>query len=286
MDHPRSRGVYPNRRISGFGAVGSSPLARGLLQVRPDLMVELGIIPARAGFTLQGQEPSPGRAGSSPLARGLLLVVVADCVGGGIIPARAGFTRSGPGPAAPARDHPRSRGVYSRAARVRMVGGGSSPLARGLRRRPQQDGRRRGIIPARAGFTRVADGHRPADGDHPRSRGVYLIVFAARSPKPGSSPLARGLPTSRPGIRALARIIPARAGFTRSPLEQTGARGDHPRSRGVYPTTVTRTLTRQGSSPLARGLRIRDGARTGTTVGSSPLARGLHLRIVGIPTNP
>ena len=34
-----------------------------------------------------------------------------------------------------------------------------------------------------------------------------------------------------------------------------GANKDHPRSRGVYPTTTCPTRLSQGSSPLARGLR-------------------------------
>ena len=50
-DHPRSRGVYPFRRL-GFSAVsGSSPLARGLQGVLLLGVEEVGIIPARAGFT-------------------------------------------------------------------------------------------------------------------------------------------------------------------------------------------------------------------------------------------
>ena len=52
-------------------------------------------------------------------------------------------------------DHPRSRGVYMRPRTVSVTLAGSSPLARGLPRffrclLPQT-----GIIPARAGFTRI-----------------------------------------------------------------------------------------------------------------------------------
>ena len=52
QDHPRSRGVYFTLAEAVLVAHGSSPLARGLLG---DVDVEhgvLGIIPARAGFTL------------------------------------------------------------------------------------------------------------------------------------------------------------------------------------------------------------------------------------------
>ena len=51
-DHPRSRGVYSTTSALSISALGSSPLARGLLIHRN---VEIGlmrIIPARAGFTL------------------------------------------------------------------------------------------------------------------------------------------------------------------------------------------------------------------------------------------
>ena len=50
-DHPRSRGVYPNRFLTAWSAAGSSPLARGLRSAAAAVAFALGIIPARAGFT-------------------------------------------------------------------------------------------------------------------------------------------------------------------------------------------------------------------------------------------
>ena len=50
-DHPRSRGVYEYKDSIGGGGQGSSPLARGLPDVRQKLADASGIIPARAGFT-------------------------------------------------------------------------------------------------------------------------------------------------------------------------------------------------------------------------------------------
>ena len=91
---------------------------------------------------------------------------------------------------------------------------GSSPLARGLRR-------------CRTGRPWVAR-------DHPRSRGVYPGRSAATSPAPGSSPLARGLPTENFNQLADAGIIPARAGFTSKRIAGSSTSLDHPRSRGVY----------------------------------------------------
>ena len=56
-DHPRSRGVYsPTGSVRTLGS-GSSPLARGLPRGYMNDMMDVRIIPARAGFTrlLQGR---------------------------------------------------------------------------------------------------------------------------------------------------------------------------------------------------------------------------------------
>ena len=71
----------------------------------------------------------------------------------GIIPARAGFTARSPLTGLTWRDHPRSRGVYLAGPQRIPMAQGSSPLARGLRGTMIAGRDRRGIIPARAGFT-------------------------------------------------------------------------------------------------------------------------------------
>ena len=70
-----------------------------------------------------------------------------------IIPARAGFTHRRARYRSAPRDHPRSRGVYAPMVAVMVFPSGSSPLARGLHPSGRARIRRRGIIPARAGFT-------------------------------------------------------------------------------------------------------------------------------------
>ena len=132
-DHPRSRGVYAARAARLAAAAGSSPLARGLREMRGGGVDTRRIIPARAGFTPTSPSSNPSRpdhprsrgvynrifmhmiqvTGSSPLARGLRCPT-----------SRVQRT---------CRDHPRSRGVYL-----------STPCL---------SGRSTGIIPARAGFT-------------------------------------------------------------------------------------------------------------------------------------
>ena len=241
----------------------------------------------------------------------------------GIIPARAGFTWAASGTSFRGPDHPRSRGVYCEYGHSGLADEGSSPLARGLLRGLPDLRRGRGIIPARAGFTRSTPGSPRRPRDHPRSRGVYPRLALARRSRPGSSPLARGL--HRRGHRRCARprIIPARAGFTHR-HDPGAAQPDHPRSRGVYASFPFSPAAVQGSSPLARGLRrlrprlrVSGGiipARAGFTPcvlrresfhrdhprsrgvyvctvscnpdkpGSSPLARGLHARTTHLVT--
>ena len=151
-------------------------------------------------------------------------------------------------------DHPRSRGVYWRVQRARYARQGSSPLARGLQddRSDLSLGPR--IIPARAGFTASLPPGRHPRTDHPRSRGVYSPGELGAVTSDGSSPLARGLRLVG-GVRQVAvRIIPARAGFTRSCPPASRPATDHPRSRGVYRTSHPLIPSPGGSSPLARGL--------------------------------
>ena len=100
--------------------------------------------------------------------------------------------------------------------------------------------------------------------DHPRSRGVYAASSSASGRSPGSSPLARGLRCSPQGRSPSTRIIPARAGFTRSAPRSSPPWRDHPRSRGVYPAPDGQEASVEGSSPLARGLHgvaVGDGAK-------------------------
>ena len=255
----------------------------------------MGIIPARAGFTSWATTTSrwredhprsrgvyPGsarphmvRRGSSPLARGLRFCVLFVRLFDGIIPARAGFTRGLQVPVHRRGDHPRSRGVYEIGGRRGASPRGSSPLARGLRDLLHQDPAGPRIIPARAGFTTVQSSYLFTAADHPRSRGVYRLTTTGRSAARGSSPLARGLlpPMRQPRIRR--RIIPARAGFTRTRRWIAGPRPDHPRSRGVYWTVKNWEKGKYGSSPLARVYHM-GGGYVSAVHGSSPLARGLR----------
>ena len=320
QDHPRSRGVYGGAAALGPVGPGSSPLARGLLHGICVSIKETGIIPARAGFTpglvlppaevedhprSRGVYRQPSKTwrptrGSSPLARGLLRRRPGRVGEQRIIPARAGFTVSAAGGVRRTRDHPRSRGVYSSSARSPPSRVGSSPLARGLLQFRQVASQSSWIIPARAGFTPPLPLLSARPPDHPRSRGVYSVRWEKNRVSAGSSPLARGLRVPLGRAAEHVRIIPARAGFTRSCPPAGRGCWDHPRSRGVYYGGGVSEKGFLGSSPLARGLPLpRPGllpgggiipARAGFTVmrnaiekgeeGSSPLARGLRTAAI------
>ena len=172
--------------------------------------------------------------GSFPLARDLLHLVRRQHRIHGIIPARAGFTGQAGLAKIDALDHPRSRGVYAGRITSNLERPGSSPLARGLRRSTTAVRKEAGIIPARAGFTYVYVSKLGAMQDHPRSRGVYLLIGSTAARHSGSSPLARGLLSTDLLDRKTVGIIPARAGFTGRSRRSRASAPDHPRSRGVY----------------------------------------------------
>ena len=234
------------------------------------------------------------RSGSSPLARGLPRACPHVLDAARIIPARAGFTAAAPGRRRGRRDHPRSRGVYRRASPLGWRAIGSSPLARGLHDPTTRQRTCPGIIPARAGFTRVVTIHLRRRRDHPRSRGVYPSASEAIRPRCGSSPLARGLRRPTQWENPLRRIIPARAGFTDVVEAVAGGGADHPRSRGVYRSRGFTCSPGRGSSPLARGLPMKTPipervgriipARAGFTGGeeSGSLGGGDHPRSRGV----
>ena len=235
QDHPRSRGVYAIVCAVLSSLYGSSPLARGLQQRRRRRVTGSGIIPARAGFTAK-QRARDAYKRDHPRSRGVY--------------------RRAPRPSRSLSDHPRSRGVYASRCPKGRPSTGSSPLARGLLDHVADGRGRVGIIPARAGFTRSSAARKPWMTDHPRSRGVYYEREGKKPEEPGSSPLARGLPNTKPPLRRRPRIIPARAGFTRILWMMSRWSRDHPRSRGVYLDLRERDGTRPGSSPLARGLQL------------------------------
>ena len=193
-------------------AVGSSPLVRGARYRREGGAIHCGIIPARAGSTGRSGHPLPwrrdhprscgehdrirekygSRTGSSPLVRGARRQTCRGSSDGRIIPARAGSTPRSCIRLAAVRDHPRSCGEHAGSPPEALGRPGSSPLVRGapaLRGGPFPAP---GIIPARAGSTRLSGWRCRRFWDHPRSCGEHRMECASLSCCEGSSPLVRG----------------------------------------------------------------------------------------------
>ena len=197
---------------------------------------------------------------------------------------------------------------------------GSSPHARGTPNIELNDIKFTGIIPACAGNTLDNRFGHGRSWDHPRMRGEHTGL-RTRCPRPrGSSPHARGTPSSFMRIAAPTGIIPACAGNTGVVGGRLRRRGDHPRMRGEHVSAASNWRMALGSSPHARGTpkksmqshyqpgiipacagntrscccrwshhrdhpRMRgehynNSMRTIDTAGSSPHARGTRVRIL------
>jgi len=195
--------------------------------------------------------------GSSPLARGALWRSPSRVTLPWIIPARAGSTRTGRARLRPSGDHPRSRGEHGSPYRRLVTALGSSPLARGARRRGHRRLPGSGIIPARAGSTPCRSRWSCRSRDHPRSRGEHTFKYGPHKDGVGSSPLARGA-HERGGLTDAGEgIIPARAGSRARASRPFRVWRDHPRSRGEHVPIAFDGMSVLGSSPLARGAQER-----------------------------
>ncbi len=86
-------------------------------------------------------------------------------------------------------------------------------------------------------------------------RGADVLFTPATPGRRGSSPLARGRPSSLIELFQLGRIIPACAGPTGRRCGTSCAAWDHPRLRGADRPPAPVDAFAGGSSPLARGRR-------------------------------
>ena len=126
------RGEHAGGGVHVIECWGSSPHARGTLEVWAGGFLRIGIIPACAGNTrspvmatgdvsdhprMRGEHagvtaPSATLAGSSPHARGTPTLMASVYPWAGIIPACAGNTRAGSRCRSREWDHPRMRGEH------------------------------------------------------------------------------------------------------------------------------------------------------------------------------
>ena len=113
----------------------------------------------------------------------------------------------------------------------------------------------RGSSPLTRGKPHGTNGHRPTQGDHPRSRGENINTVWNIVSTVGSSPLTRGKQRLDRGRADHERIIPAHAGKTPRPRTPHARQADHPRSRGENINDAPHAVPVEGSSPLTRGKR-------------------------------
>ena len=247
---------------------GNTPRADNQLDLRPDHPRSRG----EYGRVL-GDLAALG--GSSPLSRGIPVSTKPYDTHIGIIPALAGNTRAFLDTEDLFPDHPRSRGEYFRSQKDCSWITGSSPLSRGILLPGSCGACSPGIIPALAGNTPVYLVRGLFPGDHPRSRGEYVMGHSMPRSRSGSSPLSRGIQSSYCLRWHDAGIIPALAGNTLPRLHEGCWDGDHPRSRGEYHLGADCHGVSPGSSPLSRGI-LRSARMMSALGGSSPLSRGIR----------
>ena len=251
--HPRAGGENVGDPPGNPGPPGSSPRGRGKRPPRTARPVEARLIPARAGKTVRvSREPSATRAhpraggenkfpgerreygyGSSPRGRGKRSGRARSWLAGRLIPARAGKTPRRPASPSASRAHPRAGGENNLAKAAQVAFNGSSPRGRGKHQQVALGGRRRRLIPARAGKTQASARSFRQRRAHPRAGGENEQIAAAQNAGDGSSPRGRGKRNTDSGLSLCLRLIPARAGKTT--LDDLAARGVHgssPRGRG------------------------------------------------------
>ena len=193
-------------------STGSSPPVRG---ARAHYCVDdnsIGLIPARAGSTLNPYDASlPYKAhprpcgehkkiahlrrplqGSSPPVRGALGKTSASQGVKGLIPARAGSTSATTPISWRTGAHPRPCGEHVDCSTKNVPPLGSSPPVRGAQCHSRRRTMMRGLIPARAGSTAVLLLENPNARAHPRPCGEHTHIRATTPGIGGSSPPVRG----------------------------------------------------------------------------------------------
>ncbi len=204
------------------------------------------------------------RKGSSPHARGACLVPHAKRCRAGLIPACAGSMPT-PTPAeSTSAAHPRMRGEHLKNYVESKESAGSSPHARGARRRGGGGGFG-GLIPACAGSALSCSADSLGRRAHPRMRGERQISEINTSLTAGSSPHARGALTWQTISIPNSGLIPACAGSA-VPLTWGWSGSEaHPRMRGERESGYQPDRGSGGSSPHARGAHRRSGWRISTS---------------------
>ena len=183
-----------------------------------------------------GQETA--QQGSSPHVRGALISSDTIHLTPGIIPACAGSTQPLRERSAETWDHPRMCGEHSLVEPIVNSPPGSSPHVRGAHSQDEHKQRLAGIIPACAGSTRPRPRRQPVVRDHPRMCGEHSLNICGHMRDQGSSPHVRGAHGQDDYSSDAGGIIPACAGSTRSRLDYSRGKWDHPRMCGEHTSKI------------------------------------------------
>ena len=251
--HPRMRGERASFSRWILTKIGSSPHARGTLPYKEKEEAKARFIPACAGNAsvwavsrsrrsvhprMRGEREISRRlrgfaVGSSPHARGTPSRLQSCTDARRFIPACAGNADPVKPDAGDDAVHPRMRGERLISPQAISDVLGSSPHARGTRRRFWQWSHTSRFIPACAGNAAAPQEQDRRVSVHPRMRGERRSGRPFLRTRSGSSPHARGTRGQR----------------GRQPRGATV----HPRMRGERPASISDARARFGSSPHARG---------------------------------
>ena len=155
----------------------------------------------------------------------------------------------------PGGAHPRACGENRSYMELLPWKTGSSPRVRGKHGDRALPGEVHGLIPARAGKTRMAPDSGPEGAAHPRACGENVWTAVQTPIAAGSSPRVRGKPGRVLVSRGRRGLIPARAGKTASWASTRPAAWAHPRACGENLHTEGTNHDDSGSSPRVRGKR-------------------------------
>ena len=151
------------------------------------------------------------------------------------------------------RDHPRVCGEKNAILSGRKTEPGSPPRMRGKGQNRRTRCRAARITPAYAGKSAANTWITKKIKDHPRVCGEKIIALAFNQSGVGSPPRMRGKVhlTVRSSLHR--GITPAYAGKSRTKMDRTTSRKDHPRVCGEKTPQQVRRVQHLGSPPRMRG---------------------------------
>ena len=246
-------------RVAFWCTPGSSPHARGTQCSIVRTRQNPRFIPACAG-NATFQDLADVYMSVHPRMRGERIenAHLSQLIGGSSPHAR-GTRESSTGRRWPASVHPRMRGErYFRHDEV-FVPFGSSPHARGTLPLVDDTLQVLRFIPACAGNAIPPIVRRFPHSVHPRMRGERHADGSAEHVARGSSPHARGTPSTCYGKDGFPRFIPACAGNASGAFDDVQILAVHPRMRGERNLDIFSRHLITGSSPHARGTHGANG---------------------------